>query len=697
MRVTLIQPPDGTLPTAPYSSIPALTGVLAEHGHQLEGLDANLEATLWLLDQGRLEGWWDMADEKRAALSAKGDRCAEESHELLRLQRLLSLPREEFAGVADAIAVMRDGERFSDPEQFTRAFDLVRSCMRFAFSLSPSNFFEGRKVGHAILSDPPANELPDPPVESFKMIVEKVLENRPDAIGITVPFDGSMYFGIKIARVIKQLAPDMTVLMGGAGIDNKGYRVTEDPFYFQVVDYVMVGEGEVQVPRLLDVLESGGDISTVKNMRWLGEDGTVHATELELVTDLNSPPGPDFSTVAFERYLLPDPVATFQSSRGCYYGKCTFCSELFRKGFRLRKPDLVVEDMVKIYEQTGIRHFQLWDSLAPPKTLKKIAQEVKRRGLPFEWMAETKFEKPYRNEQMIKTLAEGGCTFLQFGFESASSNVLDLIDKGNSIEDVKVILELMAKYGIRAGTTWFIGFPGESEHEADFTHDFVGTRRDQVMFSSYTRTFDIGADTIVFEDKERFGIEVFEVSEGVLDYRYTDGRERWDPDERDMAYHARGDFPYLTNNIELHYAKLPKEVSAKIAWEERMGPILRQIAPQALPTMQLELNDLVRVRIYDEHPTGGEAPFGAVWHLTTGYTFDLEKPAVAIVRALQDGGPQTYQALLATTGLEDALARDLVEQGINRGIIRILVDEEHIQWIPEAAVRDAPTVVAEPA
>lgn len=691
MRVTLIQPPDGNLPTAPYSSIAALTGVLAEHGHQLDGLDVNLETTLWLLDQERLEGWWDMADAKRATLSEKSDRTVEEAKELLRLQRLLSLPREEFAGVADAVDLMRDAERFGHPENFVVAFDLVRSCMRFAFSLSPQNFFEGRKVGHGVLSDPPANELPDPPVESFRMLIEKVLENPPDAIGITVPFDGSMYFGLKIARVVKQLAPDMTVLMGGAGIDNKGYRVTEDPFYFQVVDYVMVGEGEVQFPKLLDVLENGGDISSVKNMRWL-EDGVVRATELELVTDLNAPPGPDFSTVDFERYLLPDAVATFQSSRGCYYGKCTFCSELFRKGFRLRKPDLVVDDMVKIYEQTGIRHFQLWDSLAPPKTLKKIAQEVIKRGLPFEWMAETKFEKPYRNEEMIKTLAAGGCTFLQFGFESASSKVLDLIDKGNSIEDTKVILDLLAKHGIRAGVTWFIGFPGESEHEADFTHDFVGTRRDLVMMSSYTRVFDIGADTIVYEDKERFGIEVFEVSEGVLDYRYTDGRVRWNPDERDMAFHARGDFPYLTNNIELHYAKQPKEVSARIAWEHRMGPILRQIAPEALPTMKLTLMDAVRVRVYDEHAGGGEAPFGTVWHLTTGFTFDLEKPAVAIVGALT-GKELTYEQLLNATGLDDSVARDLVDQGINRGIIKILVDEKHVRWIPEAAQRDAPTVV----
>ena len=690
MRITLVHPPDGAIPTAPYSSIPHLTGVLKQHGHEVPALDASLETLLFMLDRERLESWWDAADALRAELAANPDRTPEETHEHRRLQRLLSLPRETFAEVEDAVRVMRDKDRFGQPEHFNRAFDVVRLCSHFGFSLHPDNYYDGRRVAHQVLETPTPSPLPDPPLLAFEAFVDEILKDEPDAVGITCPFDASVFFGLKFARILKDKRPDLPVLMGGAGIDSQAYKVLSDPFYFQVLDYVMLGEGEVQFPRLLDVIAEQGDPSTVRNLRWLKEDGTLGVTELELVTDLNAVAAPDFSNLPLGRYLLPDPVATLQSSRGCYYGKCTFCSELFRKGFRIRKPDLVVEDMVSIYEQTGIRHFQLWDSLAPPKTLKKVALEVKKRGLPFEWMAETKFEKPYRDEKMIKTLAEGGCTFLQFGFESASSRVLDLIDKGNDVQDTEIILALMKKYGIRAGTTWFIGFPGESEREADLTHDFVATRRDRVLLSSYTRTFDIGTDTIVFEDAERFGIEIFEVADGVLDYRNKDGSPRWDPDERDQAYHVRGDFYMLKNNIELHYSKVPQDVALEISGQRRVGPVLRQIPQEMLPTVQMVFSPDARYRVYDEHPERpGDGPFGVAVHSITGFRFDLEKPSLAIVKAI-DGTPMTYPEVLAATGLDDELARDLVDQGVNRGLIKLLVDEQVLEWVPEALLREEP-------
>jgi hypothetical protein len=381
---------------------------LKQHGHEVPACDASLETLLWMLDRSRLESWWDAAEVERARLAALSERTPDEAREHNRLQKLLCLPRETFAEIEDAVALMRDQERFGKPEFFNRAFDVVRLCSHFAFGLHPDNYFDGRRVGHKALAEPTPSPLPDPPLLAFDALVAGILAENPDAIGITTPFDASVFFGLKFARSIKRVRPDIPVLMGGAGIDSQAYQVLSDPFYFQVLDYVMLGEGEVQFPKLLEVIETQGDPSTVANLRWLKDDGTLGMTELELVTDLNAMPAPDFSNLPLTKYLLPDPVATLQTSRGCYYGKCTFCSELFRKGFRIRKPDLVVEDMVAIYEQTGIRHFQLWDSLAPPKTLRKVAQEVKKRGLPFEWMAETKFEKPYRDEKMIRTLAEGG-------------------------------------------------------------------------------------------------------------------------------------------------------------------------------------------------------------------------------------------------------------------------------------------------
>ncbi len=682
MRVALIHPPDGIIPTVPCTSIPVLAGVLKNHGHEVLAYDAGLAVARETLRRDCIEHWYDLLEAEAARLTELSERTEEEAQELKRLQRLLAVPRAFLAEIDDARDVMRDARRFLDPAAFRRAFDVVRAAFRFAYSVSPDGYFDGRRVGHDVLGEPTPG-LPDPPIEVFHRLVDRILADRPDVIGLTVPFDSAIFFGLKLARLFKQRAPHIPVVMGGAAIESNSYPVTSDPFFYQVLDFVMVGEGEVQFPRFLDALAKGEDPRQVNNLRWLAEDGTIGRTEMVLVSDLNAVPAPDFTVLDYEGYLLPDPVATLQTSRGCYYGKCTFCSELFRKGFRIRRPDLVVEDMVQIHRQTGIRHFQLWDSLAPPKTLKKIAQEVKARGLDFEWMAETKFERPYKDEEMIRTLAEGGCRFLQFGFESGSSRVLDLIDKGNDLDDVDQTLTHMEKHGIRAGMTWFIGFPGETEREADITHDFVATRRDVVMFSSYTRTFDIGTDTIVFEQQERFGIEVFEVSDGVLSYRHKDGTERWDTEERDQAFWARGDFYLLMNNIELHYSKLPLETALQISGQHRCGPLLRQIDPEAVHTARFVASDDLHLRHYGLNPLDpAKGAYAVAVHPITGASFDLNAEALALLGALER--PLTFHELAAASGLDPQRAHKLLDQAVNRGLVRILVDDRHVTWIPEA-------------
>jgi radical SAM superfamily enzyme YgiQ (UPF0313 family) len=689
MRITLIHPPDGMLPTVPYASMPCLTSCLAEHGHEVSVRDVNLELFDTLLQRDKLEGWYDDVEARTAELTAIPELSKDDSRELWRLQRLLAIPREIFAEIEDSLAVMRDLDRFLQPDVFNRAFDVVRSCQRLAFAMNPASFTEPHRGAADVLKDSPG-PLADPPIDAMGPIADSILAGDPELVGVTFPYDSSIFYGLKLMRLLKQRKPDLPIIVGGAGIDSFAYQVSKDPAYFEVFDYAMVGEGELAFPKLADLLEAGEEVrgGPVDNLRWLQPDGTLGATEMVMITDLNAIPSPDFTSMDIDGYLLPDPVGVFQTSRGCYYGKCTFCSEIFRKGFRMRRPDLVVEDMVKIYESTGIRHFQLWDSLAPPKTLKKVAQQIKARGLPFEWMAETKFEKPYLKEDMIRTLAEGGCTFLLFGFESASSKVLDLIDKGNDLVDVDTILAHMKKHGIRAGMSWFIGFPGETEREADTTFDFIGLRRDRIQFSNYTRTYDIGTDTIVYENQDRFDLEVFETPEGSLDYKYKDGSGHWDRDERDQAFHVRGDFHQVKNHVELHYAKVDVPTALRITGQERMGPLIRHVDPDHLSEARFQVTAECSVREFQRHPFDPSMPlFAVAYHMITGHVFDLDPDALGLVGLL--GAPRTIAEIMADSGRTEERVLELLELAVNRGLVRVVCDEAHVRWVPEAELATA--------
>jgi hypothetical protein len=205
-----------------------------------------------------------------------------------------------------------------------------------------------------------------------------------------------------------------------------------------------------------------------------------------------------------------------------------------------------------------------------------VAQGVVREKLDIHLFAETKFEQPYTNPDLIDQLYQGGFRFLQFGFESASQRVLDLIDKGNDIPRVDKILANMKKTGLAAGTSWFIGFPTETREEALQTYDFVAARQDRIAMSVYAGTFMLGRDTLVYSDPDRYGIDVVRTTQGGLDYVYRDGSQRYDRTELDYAFRARGDLPLLNTSAYLLYA-----THARTSWGDHRARSLR-LAHQGL-------------------------------------------------------------------------------------------------------------------
>jgi hypothetical protein len=214
------------------------------------------------------------------------------------------------------------------------------------------------------------------------------------------------------------------------------------------------------------------------------------------------------------------------------------------------------------------------------------------------------------------------------------------------------------------------------------------------MFSSYTRTMDIGTDTIVHEDRERFGLDVFLASEGVLGWRHKDGTLKWDPDERDQAYHVRGDFYMLLNNIELHYATVPKETTFLLSGQHRVGPVLRMVPAHMLRAVKLVKSKESCYRVYDEHPSGAAGKrYGVAYHSISGFSFDLEEEALAVLRSV-DGTERTFDEIVSASGVPEERALRLIEEGVNRGIIKVLLDPKDAVYLPEAVAHAEASPVA---
>jgi radical SAM superfamily enzyme YgiQ (UPF0313 family) len=579
MRITLVYPPNRNVPSSPYGALPLLHGCLAEEGHAVSIVDANLEVFDRLLEPERLAAARASFESAYAALRAKPRLTRAELGQLQGYATLGLVPFDELVKAPYAARILRTWELFRDPAKVTWAYDTIANVIRAAYALNPvyhehKNTFRDEFYGYL------ASEFANP-ISALveEVVIDQILATKPDLVAVTIPFNEQTVEAFALLKALKRRAPGLKTMVGGAIISGFTEEICGDARMFQYADYAMAGEADKAFPRFATALENGGELLGLPNLIHLTPDGNgggeIHMPASREMPNLNEIAAPDFSAVPVGRYLLPVTVVNYQTSRGCYYGKCTFCSFDIKQNFRFRKAQLVTQDIERIQAQTGSRHFIFWDPLTPPRLMKDISKWNGTRGdESIFWGAETKFEKTFTNQEFCDLLSQGGAKFLQFGFESGSQRVLDLMVKGNDLERVHLMLAAMENASIAVSVQWFIGFPGETPAEARQSYEYLDEHREAVLLSSYMGTYTIVPNDDVFESGgDLYDIEIHKQADGLYDFRYRDGSEHYDRSELNSAYLARGDSETVTRMAFYVYLTDQPERARELANFHRGGTL----------------------------------------------------------------------------------------------------------------------------
>ncbi len=479
MKVALVFPPLADA-TQPYSSLPALAGFLrSRERHEAVLHDANVEFLRHVLTGTRLEAAASRIANSLRILEGNSEPHGRDVDEYTRLMSAFLKAPVVTEDIDHAVAELTRRQTFFDLARLDREKRVIQDAMEvLSASYFPQSFralelsdrfswnaSEIDLLARDYLANPFLAFLEDVSIPSLERAV-------PGAIGISITYRSQILAAVSLALLVKRRMPQVPVILGG-NIPSIWYtELARCPEVFDWCDYLIAFEGESALDALLSALECGKPLDGVPNLAFRREH-SVRKGPL-LVEDVNALPTPDYRGLPLQLYLAPQPVFLLNTSRGCYWSKCEFCSvsPSMRNRFRMRRPDLVLRDITVLQERHSAQCISFGDDCVPPRILKALAQGLCENGTEISWQCEVRFERELTSA-LLENLRRAGCRNLIFGLESYSPRVLELMNKGVCHSEIQRILDDCRRHAIAFNLQLFFGFPGETEEEARVTVEFV--------------------------------------------------------------------------------------------------------------------------------------------------------------------------------------------------------------------------------
>ena len=179
----------------------------------------------------------------------------------------------------------------------------------------------------------------------------------PDVVGITLTTP-SFGEACKMARAVKDLKPECTVVMGGPHVSFMDYFTLENPY----VDVVVRGEGELTMRDLVTCLEKDESLSKVLGITYRAKGFIRRNPDRPFIEDLDAL-FVSYHKLPMSRYKFEGKkYATIVSSRGCPYG-CVFCSSshLHGKKWRCQSAERVGREVRFLIDEYKVKHIEFLD------------------------------------------------------------------------------------------------------------------------------------------------------------------------------------------------------------------------------------------------------------------------------------------------------------------------------------------------
>jgi anaerobic magnesium-protoporphyrin IX monomethyl ester cyclase len=241
-------------------------------------------------------------------------------------------------------------------------------------------------------------------------------------------------------------------------------------------DFIIRGEGEETLTELLKSLQASSDPAAIHGLAFRRGNKTIITSPRQVLRDLDALPLPAWDLLDASRYasIWRDRYGYFSlniaTTRGCPY-KCNWCAKpIYGNRYHSRSPEQVVNEIEKLIRNYQPDHFWMCDDIfgLKPGWIREFATYIKQKNLSLRYKIQSRVDL-LLEENTVQLLAESGCETVWVGAESGSQRILDAMDKGTTVGQIRKATKLLKAHHVNVAFFLQFGYPGETREDIDAT------------------------------------------------------------------------------------------------------------------------------------------------------------------------------------------------------------------------------------
>ncbi len=332
-------------------------------------------------------------------------------------------------------------------------------------------------------------------------ISNAVSKFNPDLIGITIRnIDNGTGFNtnflLKDTRdeVIVQCKKLFSgpIIIGGPAVGISGAEMLS----FLDLEFAIRGDGETAMLEFINRLEKNLPIEDIEGLIRRKGNQILEDNPPMRVPDLDSLPfAKPHRYIDLKPYIRVGSPLQIQTKRGCPL-KCTYCTYNKVEGYyyRLRKPQLVADEIEYLVKETGIKHIEFTDSTfnSPLDHAKSVLRAVAAKKLDLT-LSTMGLNPGFMDEELADLMKQVNFRKIDLGVESGCNTTLRSLGKNFTKDDILRAGRILHEKGIPINWILMLGAPGETEQTLKETFETINN------ISSYWDFIAIGVGIRIYK------------------------------------------------------------------------------------------------------------------------------------------------------------------------------------------------------